>query len=284
MSITSFLKNTFVKSIGSGFPTIVLNGGPGLSYNYLYKVLEPFSGKNNCLIFYDQLGCGASKVEDKYINLENNLIQLSEVIDYYVSNNFNILTHSWGNWLALEYLRTKSSEEGKNLNKIIAVSPVALNNIGLEESFQYVKNNLSLADKLQLEQLMSNPTEDSEIYVLELILNNLTSNSEKLYFDGKNNLITAKSGNKFVFDSFSFKIAKHLMSMICEGYDHKEIVYNSTTKIDFILGGQDPLPGKEIFEAWEENPEFISRVEIPEVGHLPFLEDPETFDVILGET
>ncbi len=277
MALTRFLQNTFVKSIGEGVPTIVLNGGPGLAHNYFYGALATLA-TDRCLIFYDQLGCGASKVEDKYITLENNLIQLREVIDYYVSDKFNIISHSWGNWLALEYLKSKEAKDDKNLNKIIAISPAPLDNLALEESFKYIKDNLSLAHKLQLEQFMT--TRDADFSVLELIVNNVTESSDRLYFNEGGSFNT-KSTNKSFFDSFSLKIAKHLVNMVYEGYDHKDIVYNSKTYIDFILGGKDPIPGKEVFEALEENPEFISRVDIPEVGHLPFLEDPEIFDVIL---
>src|SRR5258708_34307099 len=90
---------------GSGprTPLLLLHGGPGAGHDYL----EPLSAlaDERPVIFYDQLGCGRSDRPDdasmwhiehfEEIDALRQALRLHHVVLY---------SHSWGGWLAQEYL------------------------------------------------------------------------------------------------------------------------------------------------------------------------------------
>jgi len=89
---------------GSRIPLLTLHGGPGAGHDYLTP-LERLRDQRP-VILYDQLGCGKSdKPNDARlwcierfcdeIDAVRHQLDLKEVILY---------GHSWGGWLALEYL------------------------------------------------------------------------------------------------------------------------------------------------------------------------------------
>lgn len=93
-----------IEGSSSRTPLLLLHGGPGAGHNYL----EPLArlADQRPVIFYDQLGCGRSDKPDaadlwhidhfvQEIDLLRTDLGLDRVILY---------GHSWGGWLALEYL------------------------------------------------------------------------------------------------------------------------------------------------------------------------------------
>ncbi len=105
-------KGTFdiwTKRIGEN-PTmkvLLLNGGPGLTHEYL-ECFEKFLPKNGIeIIYYDQLGCGNSSNPndtslwdlDRYVE-EVEQVRTALHLD---KNNFYLFGHSWGGILGMEY-------------------------------------------------------------------------------------------------------------------------------------------------------------------------------------
>jgi proline iminopeptidase len=89
---------------GSRTPLLVLHGGPGAGHDYL----EPLAAlaDQRPVIFYDQLGCGRSDKPDApdlwnidYFVSEIDLIRTELGLDRVI-----LYGHSWGGWLAQEYL------------------------------------------------------------------------------------------------------------------------------------------------------------------------------------
>jgi proline-specific peptidase len=92
---------------GAGLPLLTLHGGPGVGHDYL----EPLEvlGDKRTVVFYDQLGCGKSDVPDDgrvwtaghfagEIDAVRNALGLERV---------HLFGHSWGGFLALEYMARK---------------------------------------------------------------------------------------------------------------------------------------------------------------------------------
>ena len=81
------------------------NGGPGLSCEYLRTPHLRMIEKGFKLVFWDQLGCGSSDhPEDPALWTIERYVQEAEQVRQGLGlGKVNLLGHSWGVWLAVEY-------------------------------------------------------------------------------------------------------------------------------------------------------------------------------------
>ena len=125
--------------LSKGTPLIILHGGPG-GCDERYEPLEELAVQGTPLIFYDQLGCGYSKVPKGNAHLWNfelYLDELENVIKYFKLTKFHILGHSWGGMLALEWVTTRKTE---GLEKLILFSTLPSTKIWNDEHFKMVES------------------------------------------------------------------------------------------------------------------------------------------------
>ena len=100
----------WVNVVGSGrrAPLLVLHGGPGAGHDYL----EPLGdlGVDRPVVFYDQLGCGKSDKPDNPAlwTVGRFVAEVDAVRRALRLERFHLYGHSWGGWLAIEYLLTRS--------------------------------------------------------------------------------------------------------------------------------------------------------------------------------
>lgn len=104
-------------------PLVVLHGGPGLPHNYL----EPLAGLahgGRAIVFYDQLGCGRSDRpdDDALWTMATFEDELDEVLAQLDLGTFHLLGHSWGGWLALQYILDR---QPRQLLSLVASSTCA---------------------------------------------------------------------------------------------------------------------------------------------------------------
>ena len=96
----------------------LLNGGPGLPCNYLREPhYEHLVNNGIRIVTYDQLGCGqSSKPKDISLwSIDRYVEELEFVRNELNLGKLNLLGHSWGGWLAIEY----SLKYQNNLKKLI---------------------------------------------------------------------------------------------------------------------------------------------------------------------
>lgn len=88
-------------------PLLVLHGGPGVPHDYLDPLAAP--ADEHPVVFYDQLGCGKSDRPDDLSlwHLEHFVEELAQVRQALRLERIHLLGHSWGGWLATEYVLTK---------------------------------------------------------------------------------------------------------------------------------------------------------------------------------
>jgi proline-specific peptidase len=102
----------WVKVVGSGPrpPLLVLHGGPGAGHDYL-ESLGDLAG-DRPVVFYDQLGCGRSDKPDNPAlwTVERFVAEVEAVRRALGLRHFHLYGHSWGGWLAIEYLLTQPRE------------------------------------------------------------------------------------------------------------------------------------------------------------------------------
>jgi proline iminopeptidase len=96
----------FHRTVGEdapGIPLLVLHGGPGIPHDYL-EPLEAL-GRERPVVFYDQLGCGASDRPDdlSLYTLPRFVEELAVVRGELGLGRMHLLGQSWGAMLAVEY-------------------------------------------------------------------------------------------------------------------------------------------------------------------------------------
>ncbi len=132
--------------VGRGTPLIILHGGPG-GCDERYEPLEQLADKGIPLIFYDQLGCGYSRVpkgNESLWDFDLYLDELENVIKYFKLTKFHILGHSWGGMLALEWVTSRKHD---GLDKLILFSTLPSTKIWNDEHFKMIDNYPELEKK-----------------------------------------------------------------------------------------------------------------------------------------
>lgn len=125
--------------VSEGTPLIILHGGPG-GCDERYEPLEELADKGIPLIFYDQLGCGYSRVpkgNEELWDLKLYLDELENLIKYFNLKKFNILGHSWGGMLALEWVTTRKHN---GLDKLILFSTLPSTKIWNDEHLLMIES------------------------------------------------------------------------------------------------------------------------------------------------
>lgn len=148
--------------ISKGVPLIILHGGPGGCVER-YEPLEKLAEFGIPLIFYDQLGCGYSKVPKKHKISWNFRIFLDEfenLVRYFKLERYSILGHSWGGMLALEYV---CNFEHKGLEKLILFSTLPSTKIWNDEHLKML-DEFSPEEKTALLNENDGKEFDKEIY------------------------------------------------------------------------------------------------------------------------
>lgn len=96
-----------------GLPLVVLHGGPGFPHNYL-QPLARLAERGRPVVFYDQLGCGNSDRpddDDDMWTMTTFEEELDTVRHHLELERFHLLGHSWGGWLALQYVLDRHPTE-----------------------------------------------------------------------------------------------------------------------------------------------------------------------------
>lgn len=216
-----------VGDITKGIPLILMHGGPGGCIER-YEPLEKLSTFGFPVVFYDQLGCGYSRVPKGNSNLWDFKLYLDELdnlIKYFGFKKFNLLGHSWGGMLALEWV---CKREHKGLNKLILFSTLPSTKIWNDEHMLMIENY---------------PKEEKEALINEF---------EGKPFDKKFN----KAGTKRFY-------REHVGKRSVEYYKFKRKKFPKTNReIYEKMWGKSELFGTGTLKNWSVEP-LLKNVDVP---------------------
>ncbi len=105
---------TWYRIIGDGeepgkFPLLCLHGGPGCAHDYL-ESLDAMAETGRRVIYYDQLGCGQSAINESkpaMWTVELYVEEVDAVRQALGLDRIHLLGQSWGGMLAMEYAVTQ---------------------------------------------------------------------------------------------------------------------------------------------------------------------------------
>lgn len=132
----------YIKAFGQGDPLLIIHGGPGLSHDYFLPHLEELAN-THFVIFYDHRGTGRSSViqDSLSMNLETFVKDIEAIRMHFQFDKMNVLAHSWGSLLAVEY----ALSYGDGLDKLILSNPPALSQEYDNEVFE--RQSLKLTEE-----------------------------------------------------------------------------------------------------------------------------------------
>ena len=141
-------------------PLVVLHGGPGYPHYHLQNLSE-LSKNGYAVVLYDQLGCGKSDQPDNsgMWTIELFIEELNSLRKELGLNTINLLGHSWGGTLAVEYMFT----EPEGVNKLVLSSPLLDTSLWVEEADK-LKDQLPEEIAATMRKHESEGTTDSEDY------------------------------------------------------------------------------------------------------------------------
>jgi pimeloyl-ACP methyl ester carboxylesterase len=153
---------------GNGPKAVVIHGGPGLSHSYLVDALAPLAAEMT-LIFFDQLGCGATESKRKPITATQTISDAAEVIDRLTAESEYILVaHSWG---ALVAVRAIVEGELKSKPKtLILLNPVPLTRAAYDAAGAKLFERVPDAAKAEIGQLAGEGTKEAGRKLMQLAL------------------------------------------------------------------------------------------------------------------
>lgn len=147
-------------------PIIFLHGGPGGCIEKYEPFVELAMMGIPC-IFYDQLGCGYSRVPKSHLELwtmETFEDELENIISYLGLKHYIVLGHSWGGMLALNWVTTRKHI---GLEKLILFSTLPSTRIWNDEHIKMIDNFKNEYKEALINQYLGKPF-DTKNYKLAL--------------------------------------------------------------------------------------------------------------------
>ena len=262
----------YCKVIGEGEPLLIVHGGPSMNHDYLLPQLEPLAAKYK-LIFYDQRASGRSPIppdSNKDISYRIMVDDIEALRNAFGINKLNILAHSWGAKLAINY----ALQYPEHLGKLIFVSPVTFNHEYDSIQIATIAAKTTVADKDARKKLVGSPgfmKGDMNVYKQVLLLMYKTS-----FYDTAN----LRKLNIVLPDDFYHTNAVLTRGLLTDQNRYDRDYYHSLKKIKapllIIQGAADNIPvaAGERLKASVANGKLIV---FNKSGHFPFIEEQEKF-------
>ena len=253
-------------TFGTGFPILIINGGPGMSSEGFMPLAKTLS-ENNKTIIYDQRGTGKSTlkaVNETTITLDLMVEDIEVLRTHLKIDSWIVLGHSFGGMLA-SYYTTKHS---KNVKGLILSSSGGV--------------DLSLLSRINITGQLTQKQQDSLSYWNQKIANGDTSHFARLQ-RGKY-LASAYLYKKDFVDVVAERLTQgnsQINSLVWQNmhtiaFDCKKQLQQYTKPVLIIQGKQD-IVNKDIAVKTHALFQDSKLVYIDECAHYGWLEQPEQY-------
>jgi len=265
----------YIKKIGEGEPLLVLHGGPGLFHDYLTPHFNKLAAKYQ-VIFYDQRGSGKTHFpsDTSSITINNFVEDLEEIRKHLGLEKLNLVGHSWGGILAVNY----GKKYPDNLAKLMLVAPGPATSAYFDETFNNMQGKRSDDDtKALIQSMMSKEFEDRDPATFK----------KTVLLNDKVNLARQETVEELYAPiTFTKENANNLL-LVSSIMEKNFFDFNLTDDIDVIkcptlivIGDLDNVPflsAQLITESMKN-----ARLEvIKSACHYPFFETPKEFNKIM---
>ncbi len=139
----------FYRLIGPGRDTLVIvHGGPGLSFEYFGRELDPLASRGHALLFYDQRGAGRSTLVHDSAGLQAPRFadDLEAVRRHFKLESLRTLSHSWGPAVVALY----AEHHPERLGPTIVLDGIPLRMSELAEAFGQLDASRDTASRRRL--------------------------------------------------------------------------------------------------------------------------------------
>lgn len=257
----------FCKVMGVGEPIVIIHGGPGLNHQYFLPHLETLA-EDYTLVFYDQRASGRSSadLDSSGISLDLFLSDIEEIRKHFKIEKMNLLGHSWGGLLAMNYaLKYPNSLN----NLILSSSTPASSELRARESSK-ISERITREDRSERATIIT-----SESFKAK------NAQAYEQFFkwmfkkEFKNEALVSQLNLNFQMDYVeNNKLLQNLAKDIGQ-YDFHEDLKKINTRTLVIYGDYETAveAGKTIHEHLP-NSEFVL---LKDCGHFPFIEQPDGY-------
>lgn len=265
----------YYKSIGEGYPTFILHGGPGLGHDHMLQ-LTNLSDRYK-LIFYDQRAAGRSTgyADTASHTIENLIDDLEQLRLSLVPGKINIIGASWGAMLAMQY----AMEYTDNINALVLLGSMGGSSSGWVEEFSAnIKKNQTTADSLTMAQIES--SDEYKNRVPEVMVR-YTKTFFRSYFYNQN---LADSIEIWIPDSAQMKIKGRYANL--SRYFNDYNIHDDLKRIKcptlIVHGDADVIP-VYVAERLNKSIEKSKLIILPNVGHFLWIEAPDEIYRVIDE-
>ena len=265
----------YYKSIGEGYPTFILHGGPGLGHDHMLQ-LTNLSDRYK-LIFYDQRAAGRSTgyADTAYHTIENLIDDLEQLRLSLVVGKINIVGASWGAMLAMQY----AMEYTDNINALVLLGSMGGSSSGWVEEFSAnIKKNRTAADSLTIAQIESSDEYKNRV---PEVMARYTKTLFRSYFFNQD---LADSIKMWIPDSAQKKVEGRYASL--SRYLNDYNIHDDLKRIKcptlIVHGDADVIP-VYVAERLNKSIEKSKLIILPNVGHFLWIEAPDEIYRVIDE-
>lgn len=262
----------YFKVIGQGSPLLVVHGGPAMNHDYFLPHLMPLAQKHK-LIFYDQRASGRSDIpRDSFRSISHEIMvdDIDAIRREFKLDKIDILAHSWGAKLAINY----ALDYPDNVGKLVLSNPIPFSHEYDSAQVATIAGKTTTGNAERKKNLVRSKeflSADLAVYRQVLQLNYITS-----FFD------TAKLGKlDIVLDDDFFRQNAFLMRGLYRDFARYDVNYYPHLRrvaipVLVLHGVADNIP-LEADERLMNSLANGSLVVFDSSGHFPFIEENSKF-------
>ena len=258
----------FVKEAGKGEVLIVIHGGPGLNHSYFLPHLDPLAKKLK-VVYYDQRACGQSAIPSvDSLSLSYFIDDIEAIRKMTGANKVNLLAHSWGTLLAVQYGITYPDR----VNKMIVSNPVPLNPEYQKISGALLQSKTTKQDSLDRAELIASPAfKNQDVAATEALLKVIFRPS----FYDREKVASLDLNLPFNYGKATTALYGGLGKDM-QSYDYYDAIRTFTFPVLVVAGRADNIP-MEAIERIQHNILGSKLIVFEKSGHFPFIEEQEKF-------